>query len=412
MQNDAEYRLTFLNQSVFSCYLQSLKSDLRLNTAQHEQARVHGIDVLRGIAITLVIIHHLALPFRLPLFDGGIHEFFGRRIASTLTYSGYYGVFLFFVISGFLIADRVIQQYGSLAQINVKQFYIRRASRILPLLLVLVLALSALHFIGAKDYAINGQGQSLTGAIVATLGLHVNLYESWHGYLPGSWDILWSLSIEELFYLLFPLACLLLRSWMMPVALVLIAFSMPFSLESAAKVNDIWGEKAYLPGMAAIAFGVLGAQLHHRFRVSSNFARALLWLGIIAFIGLLLYRGMLWSTWKHLVMLFYCLTCLVLVFACANLPTRGTEKRRLWLSRFFAHIGRLSYELYLTHMFVVLTATAVYRAYFPDQLYWAFAIYPIAVVICERLAYATQKWVGAPLGRRMMQSRMHLTATR
>jgi peptidoglycan/LPS O-acetylase OafA/YrhL len=375
-----------------------------LSFTPHKPSRIRSIDVLRGIAIVLVIIHHLALPFRLPLFDGGIHELFGRRVASALTYSGYYGVFLFFVISGFLIADRVIQQYGSLSQIDVKQFYIRRASRILPLMLTLILVLSALHFAGAKNYVINGQGQSLIGAIAATLGMHVNLYESWHGYLPGSWDILWSLSIEELFYLVFPLACLLLRGWMMPVALVLLAFSMPFSLESAAKVGDIWGEKAYLPGMAAIAFGVLGAQMHHRFRVSPNFARALLWVGIVAFIGLLLYRGMLWSTWKHHVMLFYCITCLMLIFACANLPTRSNEKRPMWLSRFFAHLGRLSYELYLTHMFVVLSITAVYKSFFPNQFYWAFVIYPFAILICERLAYATNRWIGAPLGLRMMQA--------
>jgi peptidoglycan/LPS O-acetylase OafA/YrhL len=375
-----------------------------LNNTSRERARIHGIDVLRGIAIVLVIIHHLALPFRLPLFDGGIHELFGRRIASTLTYSGYYGVFLFFVISGFLIADRVIQQYGSLSQIDVKQFYIRRASRILPLMFILILVLSALHLAGVKDYVISREGQSLVGAIAATLGLHVNLYESWHGYLPGSWDILWSLSIEELFYLLFPLACLLLRIWMMPVALVLLAFALPLSLDSAAKVGDIWGEKAYLPGMAAIAFGVLGAQMHHRFRVSAGFAHALLWVGIVAFIGLLLFRGMLWSTWKHHVMLFYCVSCLMLIFACANLPSHLDQKHPVWLSRFFAHLGRLSYELYLTHMFVVLSITAIYKSFFPNQFYWAFVIYPFAILICERLAYATNRWIGAPLGLRMMRA--------
>ena len=319
-----------------------------MSSSSIAQYRNHGLDVLRGIAIVFVIIHHLALSFRLPL------------------------------------------------------------------LIVLITVLTVLHLAGFKDYLIDKQGQSLGGAIFAALGLHINLYESRHGYLPGSWDVLWSLSIEELFYILFPIACVLLRSWLMPLVLFLLVVSLPYTLEAATKVNEIWGEKAYLPGMAAIALGVLGAQITNRFRLSPFLARALLLLGSIAFIGLVVYRGLLFRTWGQTAMLFYCLTCLMLIFACVNVyaassneakqhaASRGWRALFAWPARIVAHLGRLSYELYLTHMFVVLGITALYRAYFPQQLYWAFAIYPVALLLCERLAYATQRWIGAPLGQRLL----------
>ena len=76
---------------------------------------------------------------------------------------------------------------------------------------LLVAVLSALHGFGVPDFTIDGEGQTLGRAVLAALFLHINLYEAQTGYLPGSWDVLWSLSIEEVFYLGFPLVCVTLR---------------------------------------------------------------------------------------------------------------------------------------------------------------------------------------------------------
>jgi peptidoglycan/LPS O-acetylase OafA/YrhL len=361
--------------------------------------RNHGIDVLRGIAIVLVIIHHLALPFRLPLSNSAVSDAFGSRFASTLSYSGYYAVFLFFVISGFLIASRAINENGSLSQMNILAFYRRRASRILPLLFALLIVLSIVHWLGVKGYVIERPGQSLTGAWLAALGLHINWYEAKLGYLPGSWDVLWSLSIEELFYLLFPLVCFALRGWLLPIALIGLALTMPYSLALAAAHGEIWGEKAYLPGMSAIAIGVIAALIHARRPMSKQLALASLWVGGIAFAACLQFRGLMWSTWKHNGMLFYCLLCMLLMLACASYYGQSQHHRPMWLSRVVAHFGRLSYELYLTHMFVVLTITVAFKAWLPEYKYWAIAIYPIALLLCERLAWACERFVGKPGAR-------------
>jgi peptidoglycan/LPS O-acetylase OafA/YrhL len=361
--------------------------------------RNHGIDVLRGIAIVLVIIHHLALPFRLPLANSAVSDAFGSRFASMLSYSGYYGVYLFFVISGFLIASRASTEYRSLSQINILAFYRRRARRIMPLLFALLVVLSVLHWIGVKDYLIDRPGQSLIGAWFAAVGLHLNWYEAKLGYLPGSWDVLWSLSIEELFYLLFPLVCFTLRGWMLPVALVALAITMPFTLAQAAEHGEIWGEKAYLPGMSAIAIGVIAALIHARRPMSMQLALVLLWVGGLAFAACLQFRGLMWSTWKHNGMLFYSLLCTLLILACASYYGQTKSHKPMWLSRMFAHFGRLSYELYLTHMFVVLTTTVAFKAWLPEYKYWAIAVYPVTLVLCERLAWACERYIGRPGAR-------------
>ena len=76
--------------------------------------------------------------------------------------------------------------------------------------------------------------------------------------------MLWSLSIEEVFYLAFPVACLLLgRTRLLVPALLLLALSIPV-VRASIHHDEIWSEENYLQGMAAIATGVLAALLVRR----------------------------------------------------------------------------------------------------------------------------------------------------
>ena len=359
-------------------------------------ARNPGIDLLRGLAIVLVVFNHLGL--RIPLKHTALADVLPSWLLVRLNYNGYEAVFVFFVISGFLIAGNALHRWGSLAQIDARAFYARRFARIVPCLLALVAVLSVLDLTGVRDYTIIHADQSLPRAILAALGLHLNWYEGQTGYLPGNWDVLWSLSIEEVFYLGFPLVCLLTRrrAVLIPL-LVLLALSMPWT-HAALRGNEIWQEKAYLPGMSAIAIGVLGALLASRWqRPPPRTTRLLGMLGALGLAVVLLDGGAVWRLLHdgYLLVLAGSALCLLLAFQQRQMrgawpPIRGWGWLRSW--------GRLSYEIYLSHMFVVYAVVRLYRLVDADPR-WGFLWYLLALPLCWLLGKTVERWLSLPCER-------------
>jgi peptidoglycan/LPS O-acetylase OafA/YrhL len=368
----------------------------------HAAARNPGIDLLRGLAIVLVVFNHIGL--RIPLKKTALADVLPAWLLSRLNYNGYEAVFIFFVISGFLITGNALRRWGSLERIDMRAFYARRFARIVPCLLVLVGVLSVLHMLAVQDYTITRAGQSLPRAILAALGLHLNWYEGRTGYLPGNWDVLWSLSIEELFYLGFPLVCLLTRRrWVLVPLLVLLALSMPWT-HAALRGNEIWQEKAYLPGMSAIAIGVLGALLAARSRTLSARATALLgWLGAIGMVAATIDGAAMWHLLHDGYMLLLALSALCLLLACEQRQRRGDwhPRRALgWLRSW----GRLSYEIYLTHMFVVFAMVRLFKLAGGD-IRLGFLWYLLTLPLCWLLGKAVERWLSQPC-ERWLRSRL------
>jgi peptidoglycan/LPS O-acetylase OafA/YrhL len=359
-------------------------------------ARNPGIDLLRGVSILLVVLHHIGL--RIPLKHGILAGYVPLFVLNAINYNGYESVFVFFVISGFLITGNALRRWGRLDRVDARAFYVRRLARIAPCLLVLLVVLSGLHLLGVHDYVIQRQGQSLPRALLAALGLHLNWYEGHYGYLPGNWDVLWSLSIEEAFYLGFPLACLLVRrTWVLVSMLVVLALSLPWT-HAALASNEVWQEKAYLPGMAAIATGVLGALLASRWQPARRWAmRAWIEAGCLGLAAIYFIEEWLWPTLRDASLLLLTVSVMGILVglqwrqgAGAWRPWRGLD----WLRSF----GRLSYEIYLSHMFVVTALVRLFHAWGGDMR-WGVLWYLPAVPLCWLLGEGVARVISLPSER-------------
>src|SRR5918994_4200979 len=144
-----------------------------------------GLDGLRALAVIAVLLYHSGLPW-IP--------------------GGFLGVEVFFVISGFLITALLLAEWRTEGSVDVKAFWMRRARRLLPALYLLIVATLAYAVV-----FLPGEVAGLRGDVLAALGYVTNWYlvlahASYFEAIgrPSLLKHLWSLAIEEQFYLLWP----------------------------------------------------------------------------------------------------------------------------------------------------------------------------------------------------------------
>lgn len=358
--------------------------------------RDRGIDALRGISILLVVLNHIGI--RIPLAHTALAGVLPAALIDVLNWRGYEAVFIFFVISGFLITGMSLRRWGALDRIGVGGFYARRFARIAPLLVALVAVLAVMHVAGVSGYVIHRPGQSLPAAAWAALTLRLNWYEGHTNWLPGGWDVLWSLSIEEVFYLAFPIVALLThRLRVLLPLLVLLALSLPLT-RGALAADPIWQEKAYLPGMAGIAAGMVGALLAARFTPArSIYGRATCVIGAAGLGAALVLEASLWPFLGNGVFLVLTLSTTCLLVGLQWLRGAPVSRPRPgwgWLRS----MGRHSYEIYLTHMFVVLGGVAVFRSMGAGAR-WGMLWYVPIVLLCWLAGVAVARYFSVPCDR-------------
>lgn len=320
------------------------------------------VDLLRGMLVVFVVLLHANL--RIPFGPPALAEMLGPRISGILFRSGYYAVIVFFVVSGYLITSASIWRWGDLSRVRPAAFYRFRAARILPSLLLLLAVLAVLHLAGSPWFALDTAKVPLWRALLAALGLHLNWLEAQVGYLPGPWGVLWSLSVEEAFYLFFPLLCVLAGSerrmaWLLAVPIML----GPLARSSVFSNNELWQDHSYLSGMDGIAFGCLAALLAHRVpRLPPPLVRRAVMLGGLA-LSLLVFclrkEVHQWGLTR------FGLQVSLLELGVALLLVTTHWRPWGWCAGMAAAplrcFGRHSYEVYLTHMFVVIPGAWLFQ---------------------------------------------------
>jgi peptidoglycan/LPS O-acetylase OafA/YrhL len=238
---------------------------------------VPEFDGIRGIAIVLVLFNHFWNPT-------GLHP-----IADSLSVVGWAGVDLFFVLSGFLITGILLDTCGEPRYFS--NFYARRALRILPLYyLFLGFVFTAFPLAEGGDYFSTRFIQA-SGSPAWYLFFLTNFSETFGGHdVPPLIRPLWSLAIEEHFYLLFPLFVFWFpRRWVV----ALLAAAVGFALLFRTATLFAWPDNHHLQYLLtpsridAIAWGGLLSILARSVDAKKLAAPALLFLGV-AVVALLL----------------------------------------------------------------------------------------------------------------------------
>lgn len=358
--------------------------------------RNEKIDILRGISILLVLLHHFNIPYKLHDTFLGVH-IFGESLSTFIARNGNYGVTMFFVISGFLITQHTLQRSSSLAQIKLKNFYVRRIARIIPCLVLLVLMVSILGSLGLKPFmnqAPNDIEVSYGLTVLSAFSFWMNLLIIEYGWVNYALGVLWSLSLEEVFYLAFPLLCLGLGrgKGFIIFLLLIIAYapyfrSLHFGEESGAYLYH------YFSSFDGIAIGCLTALYTQHFKGALQHTKLIMAVTMLLMCGLYLYAPIKEvSTWS--ISAFAMLTA-VLIFCFAQEPKTQAQS---FGSRALVWIGQRSYEMYLFHLIILGLMKVVYfpKETLPTEKLMLLPIYFIAVFL---LSWAIEKYYSTPLNR-------------
>jgi peptidoglycan/LPS O-acetylase OafA/YrhL len=295
------------------------------------------IDCIRGFSILIVIAQHGALD-ALPA---------QYLIPIRYIVKGYYGVVIFFTISGFLITRNALRRYDRLSRIDFGQFYAMRVARIIPCLLLFLTTMVGLYWLDVDGFVPATPHLILSG-IYNALIFQYNSFYLVSGNVPGmyAWGPLWSLSIEEVFYFAFPIACFLTRrtSVLVVLMLAMILYG-PFVRMDHVGLYSFWGNADLL------SLGCLAAFLERRFPIGNQSVLLCASGAALAVITIVETSPDPDYYWAPTLI---GLGAALFLFGAVQIPSIRTWRIVSPVTWLFSRFGQASYEIYLFHFAMIV----------------------------------------------------------
>lgn len=343
-----------------------------------------GLDGLRAIAVLAVVLYHL-----------------NQRFAP----GGLLGVGVFFVLSGYLITDLLVAEWARAGRIDIRNFWLRRARRLLPALLLMIVGVVAWVAVFNP-----GQITSLRSDVLASILYISNWWYIFHhvSYFasfgpPSPVGHLWSLAVEEQFYLIWPLVlifCLRFaprRGWLIGVALAgawLSAFAMVWLYQPGLDPSRVYygtDTRAF-----ALLFGaVLAFVCPSRTLIAGIRRGGRVWFDLAGGLGLLVILVMFVDTNEYQPFL-YPAGLLLISLATAGVIAAGAQRDTIIGRLLGWHplrwLGVRSYGIYLWHYPIIVLSTPTVVTTGPNYLRAA-----IQVALSIALAAASWRFVERPI---------------
>jgi peptidoglycan/LPS O-acetylase OafA/YrhL len=301
-----------------------------------------GLNGVRFIAAFLVIVDHAEL----------FKSYLGYPTLWANSYSAYLGAFgvsIFFVLSGFLITYLLLEEQQE-APIRIRHFYLRRILRIWPLYYLIValgfFVIPHLDFFQVPIYS-SDMGDSLH-RLLLFVGLAANVAFVYLPTVPFA-NVLWSVAVEEQFYLFWP-HVVRIKRYLLWIMFLLLGGYLALKFY-AGSVDRQFELLVIRTRFSAMIIGGIGAYLvfHQKAVIQFLYHRGVQ----IALMVLFVCMGMDWIPYHSLAWMQDELISLVVCGLILNIATNPRPLISLENS-VFAYLGKLSYGLYVYHLFVVV----------------------------------------------------------
>lgn len=337
-----------------------------------------SIDSLRAIAVIAVIIYH---------------------IDANCLPGGFLGVDLFFVLSGYLISSLIIKEYKSTGTVNLYNFYVRRARRLLPavyfMITVILIIITLFNGVLLKKSYLD----ALFGYIYSSNWWYIfhklDYFDSFGSQSP--FKHLWSLAIEEQFYMFFPLIFLIFnrkskanngnnklnKNFIYVVlSLILVSLIAHILLFDINNINRIYfgtDTRAF-----SLLVGVVGAILYPMDKLSERTTKKdNITYSIVSLVSILVLIGIMITTSEYNTWLYrggFLLVAIIGLIIIISSGRQYTIMSKLLSFKPFVFIGKISYSLYLWHFPILVVTTPVSEIGNPNLFYVTLRIILIFLV--------------------------------